>query len=147
MNKLTVNIDLEDDDGTAGLTGRLEANGFSGSGEGWFNISEIKMFCNAFKKVLSDLEGTAELVAGQSKADCSEFLERFGLRCYVISKTGIFGVHVTLTDYPYTDCRQEEISKVSGELKINSQFALNFISQLSRLTEGNIEEAELIGID
>ena len=98
MNQLTVKIDLEDY--SAGLSGFFEAESFKGFGEGWFNISEVKEFCNSFEKLAHSLEGEAELIAGQSKADGSEYLERFGLRCYVVARTGILGVHVSLSEYP-----------------------------------------------
>ncbi|WP_412522534.1 hypothetical protein [Shewanella algae] len=145
MNQLSITIDLEDDDGTAGLTGHLEAEGFKGFGEGWFNISEIKEFCNSFEQLASSLDGEAELIAGQSKADGSEYLERFGLRCYVVAQTGILWVHVTLSEYPYTDCRLQEISKVSSELKVEIQSAINFIQGLRCLCNGGVTEATLVG--
>lgn len=144
MNQLSITIDL-DDDGTAGLTGRFESDGFCGFGEGWFNLSEIKEFCNSFEKLANSLEGEPELIAGQSKVDGSEYLERFGLRCYVVAKTGILGVHVTLSEYPYTGCRPQEISKVSGELKVEIQSAKNFIQGLRSLCSGGVREVTLVG--
>lgn len=145
MSQLSVSINLEDDDGTAGLTGRLDAEGFKGIGEGWFNLREIIEFCDGFETLANSVEGEAELIAGQSKLDGSEYLERFGLRCYVVAKTGILGVHVTLADYPYTDCRSQEISKVSGEIKVEIQSALNFIHGLRSLCAGNVSEVILVG--
>lgn len=145
MNQLSITIDLEDDDGTAGLTGHLDAEGFKGFGEGWFNICEIKEFCNSFEEIVNSLEGETELVSGQSKADGSEYLERFGLRCYVVSRTGILGVHVSLSEYPYTDCRSQEISKVSAELKVEIQSAANFIEGLRSLCSGAVAEVILVG--
>ena len=142
-NQLTINIDLEDYD--AGLTGTLSVNGFSGFGEGWFNLSDLNQFIAELEKLSLNVSGKAELVAGQSKADGSEYLERFGLRCYVVAKTGIIGIHVTLTDYPYTDCREEEISKVSAELKAEVQSVIEFCSQLRKLCSGIRRDAVLVG--
>ena len=144
MSERSITIDL-DDNGTAGLTGRFESDGFSGFGEGWFNLSEIKEFCNSFDKLTNSLEGEPELIAGQSKVDGSEYLERFGLRCYVVAKTGVLGVHVTLSEYPYTDCRPQEISKVSGEIKVDIQSATNFIQELRSLCSGGVMEVTLVG--
>ncbi|MBE0449035.1 MAG: hypothetical protein IBX64_13255 [Actinobacteria bacterium] len=143
MNQFSISIDLEDD--TAGLSGRFEANGFKGFGEGWFNTSDIIRFCNNLKKVATSLEGEAEIVAGQYKSDGSEYLELFGVRCYVISKTGILGVHVHLTDHPYTDCRPQEISSVSGELKIECESALKFANDLHNLCLDRMSEVKLVG--
>jgi hypothetical protein len=142
-NQLQVTIDLEDYD--AGLTGKLTANGFSGFGEGWFNLSDIKQFADELEELALNVTGKTELVAGQSKADGSEYLERFGLRCYVVARTGIIGVHVLLTDYPYTDCRKEEISTVSGEIKAEVQSVIEFCSQLRSLCSGINREALLVG--
>ncbi|MBK1853308.1 hypothetical protein FE845_18325 [Marinobacter sp. 1-4A] len=144
MSQLSITIDL-DDDGSAGLSGRFASQGFSGFGEGWFNLSEIREFCNGFEKLASTLEGETELIAGQSKVDGTDYLERFGLRCYVVAKTGILGVHVTLSEYPYTDCRPQEISMVSGELKVEIQSAINFIQGLRSLCSGSVAEAILVG--
>lgn len=131
MNQLTLTIDLEEY--SAGFYGVFEADGFKGFGEGWFNLSEIREFCDELEKLANTLDGETELVAGQSKTDGSEYLERFGLRCYVVARTGILGVHVTLTEYPYTDCRPQEISMVSGELKVEAQSAINFVQGLRSL--------------
>lgn len=143
MNQLTVTIDLEDY--SAGLSGAFEADDFKGFGEGWFNLSDIKEFCDNFEKLANTLDGETELVSGQSKSDGSECLERFGLRCYVVARTGILGVHVTLSEYPYTDCRPQEISKVSGELKVEVQSAINFVQGLRSLCSGGSKEVTLVG--
>lgn len=143
MNQLTITIDLEEY--TAGLSGVFEANGFKGFGEGWFNLSDIKEFCDNLEKLANTLDGEAELVAGQSKTDGSEYLERLGLRCYVVARTGILGVHVTLSEYPYTDCRPQEISKVSGELKVEIQSAIHFAQGLRSLCSGGAKEVILVG--
>ncbi len=89
-NQLRVTIDLEEYD--AGLTGVLSVDGFSGFGNGWFNLSDTKQFSVELERLALDAKGTAELIAGQSKADGSEYLECFGLRSYVVLKTGIIGV-------------------------------------------------------
>lgn len=143
MNQLTLKIDLEEY--SAGLSGIFEADGFKGFGEGWFNLSDIKEFCDSFERLASTLDGKTELVAGQSKTDGSEYLECFGLRCYVVSSTGVLGVHVTLSEYPYTECQPHEISKVSGELKVEIQSAINFVQGLRSLCSGGAKEATLVG--
>lgn len=144
MSQLSITIDL-DDDGTAGLSAHFVSQRFSGFGEGWFNISDITEFCSSFEKLANSVKGETELVAVQSRVDGSEHLECLGLRCYVVSASGILGVHVTLSDYPYTDCRPQEISKVSGELKVEIQLALSFIQELRSLCSGSVTEAILVG--
>ena len=143
QTKLTVTIDLEEYD--AGLTGTLEVDGFRGYGEGWFNLSEIKEFIEKLNNIASSLEGEADLIGGHSEMDGSNFLERLGLRCYPIGNLGVIGVHVTLAEYPYTDCRKEEILKVSGELKTEVQLVTNFTKELDGLISGTRESATIIG--
>ena len=142
MNLLAVTIDLEDY--TAGLTGKLDLSGFSGYGEGWFNLSEIEKFCDSLEQVANNVEGTAELIAGQRNIDGSEYLERFSLRCSVLSKTGVFSIHVNLSDNPYTGCRPEEVRKITGEIKADTRMVLNFVSQLRKLSIGKNSEAILV---
>ena len=143
QNQLEITIDL--DDYSAGLFGKLYSNNFCGVGEGWFNLVDIKSFIEKARDMLESIEGTANLVAGQNKTDGTEYLERFGLRCYPIGKTGTIGIHVTLTDYPYTDCRPEEVYKVSGELKSEIQLVDNFLNELANLISGNKSKAILLG--
>ena len=145
QNKLEVTVDLEDY--SAGLFGKISSNEFSGFGEGWFNLVDIKTFISKAREMINCLEGKANLVAGQNSADGSEYLERFGLRCYPIGKAGVIGVHVTLTDYPYTDCRVEEVFKVSGEIKTEAQLVENFLKELSELISGTRDKAVLVGRD
>ena len=144
-NLLSLSIDLDEDGGIAGLFGRLEANGFKGHGEGWFNLSEIKRFCRSFEKMIKAMDGESELLAGQSNGDGSDYLECFGLRCSVVAATGIIGVHVTLSDYPYSGCRLQEISKVSAELKVEAQSASEFIQGLRGLCSGVVTTVILTG--
>lgn len=146
MNKLTITADREDY--SVGLTGTLHANGFSGFGEGWFNNRDVNEFCSRIKNLGNDKTETAELIGSQSKADGSEYLERFGLRCYVLSESkenGVVGVHVTLSEYPYTDCREQEILKVSGELQVRNHKIKEFAEKLNKLVQGSLNEVTLNG--
>ena len=146
MNKLTITADR--DDSTVGLTVSLQIDGFAGFGEGWFNNSEVKEFCSNIQKLTTKMSGTAELIGSQSKADGSEYLERFSLRCYVLSDSkvnGVIGVHVTLSEYPYTDCREQEILKVSGELQVLNHKLKEFSDNLNKLVQGGLSEVVLIG--
>jgi len=140
-NQLIITADLEDY--TAGLTGKLSVDGFCGFGEGWFNTSEIREFCQSLSQLALNLTGSAELIAGQSKSDGSEYLERFGIRCYVISKTGVIGLHVSLSHCPYYDCRNEQVLKISGEIMAEVQPVLDFCNQLQSLCTGSVSEVIL----
>ena len=146
MNNLTITADREDD--AIGLLGSLQIDGFSGFGEGWFNNSDVLNFCEKTDALISNMSGTSELIGSQRKADGSEYLERLALRCYVLSSSklnGIIGVHVTLSKYPYTDCRKEEILKVSGELQARNHKLKEFSEELKSLLQGRIKTVVLKG--
>jgi len=146
MSKLTITADRENY--AVGLTGSIQIDGFSGFGEGWFNNSDVKEFCSNIQNLTNNMSGTAELIGSQSKADGSEYLERFALRCYVLSESkvnGVIGVHITLSEYPYTDCREQEILKVSGELQVRNHKLKEFSDNLNELVQGSLNEVVLNG--
>jgi hypothetical protein len=146
MNKLTITADR--DDYAVGLRGSLQVNEFSGFGEGWFNNSDVKEFCSNIQNLTNNMSGTAELIGSQSKADGSKYLERFALRCYVLAESkvnGVIGVHITLSEYPYTDCREQEILKVSGELQVRNHKIKEFADNLNKIVQGSLDEVILSG--
>ena len=143
MKKLTITIDLDQYD--AGLTGELSIGDFSGIGEAYFSLSQIENFCNSLEKLATDSVGTAGLIGSHEKPDGTEYLELLGLRCYALSSNGVIGIHVTISNPPYTDCRVEEILKMSGEVMANSLEILDFVSQLRGLCTKKNEEAILHG--
>jgi len=146
MNKLTITADREDY--TIGLTGSLQVDGFAGIGEGWFNNSDVIEFCSNIQNLTNNMSGTAELIGSQSNADGSEHLERFALRCYVLSESkvnGVIGVHISLSEYLYTDCREQEILKVSGELQVRNHKLKEFSDNLNELVQGGLNEVVLRG--
>ena len=146
MDKLIITADREDY--SVGLTCHFNAQNFSGVGEGWFNNSDIKEFCSNVHKLTNEMKGTAELIGSQCKTDGTEYLELFALRCYVLSKSklnGIIGVHVTLAEHPSTDCREEEIFKVSGELQVRNHKLAEFSDELNNLVHGTLNEVVLKG--
>ena len=128
--------------------GSLQVDGFSGFGEGWFNNTDVIDFCTNTDALISNMSGTSELIGSQCKSDGSEYLERFALRCYVLSSSnlnGIIGVHVTLSKYPYTDCRKEEILKVSGEIQVRNHKLKEFSEEIKKLLQGGINKVVLKG--
>jgi len=143
MNKLTITVDR--DDYSIGLTGHLLVNGFSGFGKGWFNDRDVSSFCTRIQSIANNMKGTAELGAG-SKSDSSECQQTFALNCYVLCDSklnGIIGVHVTLSECPYTGCREQEILKVSGELQVRNQHLAVFSQELKKLMQGSINQVTL----
>ncbi len=137
---LKVHLD-HDDDGTAGIIAEVKSNGFSGKGEAWFNLSEIKSFASQLEEFAKSLNNPPTIEGGywNGEGELSEIL--LSLRLYQIA-THRIGMQVILADYPYTDCRAEEISRVSLELKPEAQATIEFAHQLARLA--NTENGEAI---
>ena len=141
-NYLKITADVEDD-GTVGLTGLVSSEGFSGKGEGWFNISEVKEFISNLEHFAKTTENPPELAGGNWDGKGNLIHKLFGLRCYTFSSYRA-GLRVELADYPYTDCRPDEISSVALELQPETQAIINFCSQLNQLLSNNISEACLV---
>jgi len=146
MEQLTITVDLEDY--TVGLSGKLNLHEFSGIGEAWFNVDDVKAFCKNLKQLSSEMDGEVELIGSQSKPDGSEYLETLSLRCNILSSSklnGIIGVHVMLAEHQHTDCRKEQVRKVSGELQVRNHKIEDFSNELLQLFNGNKNEVVLHG--
>lgn len=146
MNQLI--ITAEHDDYSLCLTGTLDLDDYSGFGEAWYNLRSVKDFCSQLDRLSSSMEGSAELIGSISKPKDDFYLETFSLRCSVLSSSklnGIVGVHVTLANYPYSDCRISEIRQVSGELKVRNHRLKEFSESLKQLINGNEDQVVLSG--
>ncbi|MBL4762730.1 MAG: hypothetical protein JKY93_08530 [Gammaproteobacteria bacterium] len=140
-NFLKITADL-DDDGTVGLTGAVSNDGFSGIGEAWFNVSDVRLFISKLEHFAKTTENPPELSGGNWDGNGNLIHTLFSLRFYSFSSYRA-GVQVQLANHPYTDCRAEEISQVILELKPETQAILNFCKQLNALLVDNINEAYL----
>ncbi|MGH1539231.1 MAG: hypothetical protein ACRBHB_02315 [Arenicella sp.] len=147
MNKLIVTIDREDY--ASGLTGSFSGEWYSGFGKAWFNNSDVIQFCTYVQNLAESMDGAAELIGSVRKADGSEYLETFSLRCYVLSASklnGIIGVHVTLADRSGgSDSREQEIFKMSGELQVRNHKLAEFSQNLKGLVNGSQNQVILNG--
>ena len=140
-DQLIITID-QDDDGTAGLKAKVYSGSFSGEGEAWFKISEIRSFKNQLIEFAKTTENPPSIEGGNwdGKGNLKDTL--LSLRFYSFSNYRC-GVQVKLSDYPQTDCREEEISRVSVELKPEASKVILFAEQLDSLLHSNTGEAIL----
>lgn len=138
---LKIKLD-KDDDGTAGILATVKSGAFSGSGEAWFNISDINKFVSDLKRFAETTKNPPIIEGGNWDGKGNLELTLLSLRFYVFS-TYRCGVQVNLADYPYTNCREEEISRVIVELKPEAQKVVEFSEQLKQLVNSKIEEATL----
>lgn len=139
---LKITADLEDD-GIVGLTGTVSSEGFSGTGEAWFNVSEVKQFVSQLEHFAKTTENPPEISGGNWDGKGNLLHKLFSLRFYSFSSFRA-GVQVELANHPYTDCRPEEIASVKLELKPETQAIINFCGQLNSLLSNNISEASLV---
>ena len=140
-DQLIITID-QDDDGTAGLKAIVYSGAFSGEGEAWSNISEINTFINQLKNFAETTKNTPLIEGGHwdEKGNLKDTLLSF--RFYSFSNYRC-GLQVKLAYYPQTECREEEISRVSVELKPEASKVLFFAEQLEKLINSKVEEAIL----
>jgi len=141
-NILKIKADLDDDD-TVGLIGTVSSDGFSGTGEAWFNLSDVKQFISQLEHFAKTTENPPKISGGNWDSNGNLIHALFSLRFYSFSSYRA-GVQVQLANYPYTDCRAEEIAQVMVELKPETQAIINFCSQLNSLLSNNISEASLV---
>jgi hypothetical protein len=145
QNQLTINADREE--WVTGLSGKLKLDDFSGRGEGWFNNSDIEKFCVTLIQMFTTMEGETELIGSEQKSDGSEYLETFALRVYILSSSklnGIIGIHCTFAERTSgSDCRKEEIRKMSGEAQVRNQHIKTFAEDIQKLMNGEINEVTL----
>lgn len=141
-NYLKITADLEDD-GTVGLMGAVSSEGFSGSGEAWFNITDVKQFISELENFAKTTENPPEISGGNWDGKGNLKHKLFALRFYSFSSFRA-GVQVELANHPYTDCRPEEVSCVTLELKPETQSIIEFCGQLNELLTNNIKEACLV---
>ena len=131
-----------DDDGSAGIVATVKTGAFSGTGEAWFNITDINKFIIKLENFAKTTEDPPFIEGGNWDEQGNLKLSLLSLRFYMFS-THRYGVQVNLADYPYTNCREEEISRVIAELKPEAQSIVEFTNQLKQLVNSEIEEAIL----
>ena len=98
--------------------------------------------------MFTTMEGETELIGSEQKSDSSEYLETFAFRVYILSPSKlnrIIGMHCTLAKKSSgSDCRKEEIRKMSGEVQIRNQHIKTFAEDIQKLMNGEVNEVTLI---
>ena len=138
---LKIRLD-HDDDGTAGIVAKVKKGNFSGEGEAWFNLSEIKGFTDKLESFAKTTINPPAIEGGHWNGSGELIETLLSFKFYSFSSYRI-GVYVALADYPYTDCREEEISRVFVELKPEAQSVIEFSKQLRSLLNTTVGEAVL----
>ncbi|MGY1426514.1 hypothetical protein [Lysobacter sp. A289] len=133
-----------DDDGTAELHGEVVADGFSGRGSAWFNVSAIADFAGVLGKAFP-LSDVVELKGGywgkESGAGLTQ--EHLALRFYPVAGRGVLGCQVRLATSVQEHHRPEEQRVVRAELTTSYQELQQFSADLINLANGVTHEAVL----
>ena len=133
-----------DDDGTAELHGEVTANGFSGCGSAWFNVSALADLANTLQRAFP-LSDAIELKGGYWGRETGAGLtqEHLALRFYPVAGRGILGCQVRLATSAQEHDRPEMRHAVQVEITTPYQELLQFSAELRNMTSGLVSEAVL----
>ncbi len=132
FKNLEISIGL-DDEYTCLLKGSANIEGFSGYGEGWFNISEVEGFIES----LSKRELPLELAGGYYGNDHKLKHKNFSLKISEISSNWKYSIAIVLQNFPEAGFRVESIMKFSSELIVGKQELDSIIENFSGMVKGN----------
>ena len=142
MGRLTLMLSL-DDDGSVDLFATATANGFSGHGNAWFNLSQIRDFATRIAKY--PLEDTVEIAGGYYSDSRPGELSQTHLSICVrlMDGRGQLDVRVTLAEPHHFDDRQDEIHSVALRIRTTYNRMERFSRDLLGLLDGRAAEAVL----
>ena len=132
-----------DDDGTAELQAHVVANGFSGHGSAWFDITQLVDFGEALAAAFP-LREPLELQGGYWPGPGRKAAEvHLGLRVYPIDGRGTLGCEVRLA----ARAREPDgvLDALQVELVTSHAAVQRFAMQLRQLAQGELAEAVLDG--
>ncbi|MDA7621951.1 hypothetical protein N8646_00665 [bacterium] len=119
-----------DETGTC-VSASARSNGFSGSGEAWFNRSVVERFVSDLKELTSTAKDEVNIEGGYWDGAGNLEDTLLSIRVYPFSNSR-FGLHIHLEEHPGTDSRKNEISRVSLELKVDNLQLADFQKELCK---------------
>lgn len=144
MGWLRLTIDA-DDDGTAELFARFEANGFSGKGSAWFDLIDLQAKADDFGKYPLQVTETPFIQGGYWKKDASKEIEQEHLHisAYPINLRGGIGMRIRAATPFQQEDASSAVHSASIELKVTYEQLGRFSSELKELARGNLKEVIL----
>ena len=135
----------QDDDGTAELFAEVVANGFSGRGSAWFNLSDLAGFADTLSRTFP-LQNAVELKGGYWHKDGSGLSqEHLALSFYPVGSRGTLGCQVRLATPIQEHDSPDERHSLRVELATYYQELQQFAKDLLGLANGAVREAVLFG--
>ena len=133
-----------DDDGTAELHAEVTANGFSGRGSAWFNVSALAHLADTLQQAFP-LSDAIELKGGYWGKENGTGLaqEHLAIRFYPAAGRGVLGCQVRLATSAQEHDRPEMQHVVRVEITTSYQELLQFSSALRNMASGLASEALL----
>jgi hypothetical protein len=139
-DSLRVQIYL-DDDGTAELSARVEANGFCGAGSAWIHSQELTQLGISLGRAFP-LREMLGISGGQwSGAPAVLQQEHLGLSFYPVEGRGVVGCQVRIASPICAGDRPQARHFVQAELLSSYQELQEFALALRRLASGDSNEA------
>lgn len=148
MNENSLRLTLEpDDDGTCELFAVVSANGFSGKGSAWFNLSDLVELAKEFMTYPLRPENLPIIAGGCWIKDKKGELEQTHLliKPYPIGSAGELGIRVELATPLYESDRPESQHVVKVEIRTDYNSLESFGKQLKELAKLRRQEALLMG--
>jgi hypothetical protein len=130
-----------DDDGTAELSARVEANGFSGAGSAWIHSQDLTRLAISLGQEFP-LRETLGISGGEwIGAPAVLEQEHLGLSFYPVGGRGVVGCQVRIASPVYAGDRPQAKHVVQAELLSSYQELQEFALALRRLASGESDEA------
>ena len=148
MYENSLRLTLEpDDDGTCELFAAVSANGFSGKGSAWFNLSDLDDLSKEFMAYPLRPENLPIIAGGYWSKDKKGELEQTHLliKPYLIGSTGELGIRVELATPLDESDRPESQHVVKVEIRTAYNSLESFGRQLKELANLGRPEVLLIG--
>jgi len=148
MNNNSLRLILEpDDDGTCELFAMVAANGFSGRGSAWFNVSDLEKISKELMAYPLHPENLPIIAGGYwSKEKKGELKQTHLLiKPYPIGSTGELGVRVELATPLCESDRPESQHVVKVEIRTDYNSLESFGKQIMELIKLRRKEAILMG--
>lgn len=143
MDQLTLTL-VPDNDGTAELRGRVQGNGFAGSGSAWFNVEALEAFCASLAAYPID-PSSAPFIAGGYWDERGEKLEEvhLAIRVTAFDSRGTIQVSVQMGDPSAMNEPADRGRSVSTWFVVGYNDVHRFQSAFAKVLAGATDEAVL----
>jgi hypothetical protein len=134
-----------DGDGTGKLSATAEADGYSGQGSAYFNITAIEDFSAKIARFPLPEKDECSLSGGFASSNGTPAQEHLGIDVYPIDKFGHIGIQIRTTTPAWKDSRANSQKMAQLEIVTSYEPIARFSRDLLALIAGRLPEAVLEG--